>query len=188
MYVFQVFSDCAKLFQSKIARNIPSKIAAAALADGIPPETVPQIIRLTSTFNVTGLQGAIAGSRSEDVQGVIMRLFQAQKQAFGASYRFAWIMSVSASFSRKMVLTKRHRLIPFVGIAIACIFMLSDPRADMNYKIDVSTRRHYFYCCSRVLRLLPKNSNLLADRCTRYDLREIETWKNNRKHRPSSTL
>ena len=79
------------IFQSKAATLLPARVAAVALAGGMPASSLPAFIGV--------LTGAVSGTPITDVPGATPEIIQAStvavKEAYLQAFRWVWITSIA---------------------------------------------------------------------------------------------
>lgn len=104
----------AAAFSTRLDKNLPNYVAAAAQKAGLPPTSIPAFIQALTSNNEAAL-GQVPGVSPSIIGAAVVAL----KQAFADSLRVVYIIAV-----------------PFGAVACIACFFLGDLKKTMNYRVD----------------------------------------------------
>lgn len=104
----------AAVFNDKIAAKLPTYIAQAGLAAGLPPTSLAPFVGGLATGNIT-----LAASAPGVTPEMLAAGGQAALEAFADSFRYIWIVSV-----------------PFVVVGLVAVSCMSSVREALNAIVD----------------------------------------------------
>lgn len=107
------------IFKSKLTSNLPGRVAASALAAGLPATSLPTFVTGLATLNVP-----LAMSAPGVTPEIFAAGYAATLAAFSYSFRYVWIVTL-----------------PFIALATILVLLLHPVHSDMTATIDRPVER-----------------------------------------------